>query len=134
MVVISLKIQQASPYCIKATQCILVQILFPGRFVWTKGINRHNKTIHNEGKVGKQAKEEGKFTNAFVTEINGEMAYLPKYRGNLTFGERQTLSLILNHFSYLGIQCLFFFFCFSACVCPAQSCSCIMMRNTLKSA
>ena len=86
MVVISLKIQQASPCCIKATQCILVQILFPGRFVWTKGINRHNKTIHNEGKVGKQAKEEGKFTNAFVTEINGEMAYLPKYRGNLTFG------------------------------------------------
>ena len=83
--------------------------------------------------MGKQAKEEGKFTNAFVTEINGKMAYLPKYKGNLTTGERQTLSLILNHFSYLGIQCLFFFFCFSARVCPAQSCSCIMMRNTLKS-
>ena len=63
------------------------------------------------------------------------MAYLPKYRGNLIFGERQTLGLILDHFSYLGIQCVFFFFffCLSACVCPAQSCSCIMMRNTLKS-
>ena len=64
--------------------------------------------------MGKQAKEEGKFTNAFVTEINGKMAYLPKYRGNLTIGERQTLSLILNHFSYLGIQCLFFFLFFAS--------------------
>lgn len=74
------------------------------KLIWTEGINRCNRQWFTVKEIWEN-EHKRKFTNASVTEVKEEMAYLLKCRGNLKFGKGEALRLILNHFPYLDIQC-----------------------------